>query len=104
MFSVNPISHYLTPLDLYKEKFVLDCEVPLLGSKIGSGCDSQIVQCDIDRNQGTFFSTNKPIKCIKEFDEVENAVLKLITSLLIVETVQNVKNASNLIQLRFRKR
>ena len=47
----------------------------MLGSKIGSVCDSHIVQCDIDRNQGTFL------------DEVENA-LELITGVLIAETVR----------------
>ena len=35
------------------------------------------MQCEIDRNQGTFLSTNKPIKCIKEFDEVENAATEI---------------------------
>ena len=34
--AINRFAYYLTPLDLYKEAFELDCEVSLLGSTIWS--------------------------------------------------------------------
>ena len=66
-------AYYIPPVNFYQENFQLTCQVPLLGSKSDTACDFHAIECNMDYAVGTFVSTKKPLKCIKEFDQVENA-------------------------------
>ena len=67
------LMYFQSPIDQYGKRFWLECEVPLLGYKTLTKCDLHIAQCKLDNSEGIFLSRNKPLKCIKVFDESENA-------------------------------
>ena len=66
-------AYNIPPVNFYQENFQLTCQVPLLGSKSDTACAFHAIECNMDYAVGTFVSTKKPLKCIKEFDQVENA-------------------------------
>ena len=85
--------YFQSPID--QKRFWLECEVALLGCKTLTNCDLHVAQCKLYNNDGIFLSRNKPLKCIKVFDESENAQ-KYVIDALIVGIAQNLKKCPRL--------
>ena len=66
--------YFATSFDEYRKKSLVACNIPLFGSdKVDKSCDLHLALCKFDSGNGTFLSRKKPLKCIKMFDEAENA-------------------------------
>ena len=66
--------YFATCFDEYRKKSLVACNIPLFGSdKVDKSYDLHLALCRFDSGNGTFLSRKKPLKCIKMFDEAENA-------------------------------
>ena len=50
------LMYFQSPIDQYRKRFWLECEVPLLGYKTLTNCDLHIAQCKLDNSEGIFLS------------------------------------------------